>query len=207
VVWGDPNDTASAHHSASQAFHRGACGVPIPVCRVASTEFEPVQSAVTAARHWVADHLERWELQELTGTATLLSSELVTNAVVHATSSSVVSMAVADGILEIGVSDRDPRLPHRAGISGPRSTEVEEPTSPAGGRLGLVLVAELADEWGIARLAEGKQVWFRLNATNWSYRTACRCHTDHIDRVRLESGRYALAIPGPWENPVPPSTG
>jgi hypothetical protein len=67
-----------------------------------------------------------------------------------------------------------------------------------GGR-GLLLVDSLADEWGVIRLVNGKQVWFRISTDDWSYRSGCMCHSDSIDRVRLESGRYALALPGPWD--------
>lgn len=191
--------------SGTQVFTVEHTGKHIRVCRVATGEFEPVPSAVSAARRWIADYLGRWELQELTGTAVLLTSELVTNAVVHATSRPVVSMAVADGILEVGVSDRDPRLPHPAGSGSPGSKTLDGPAFMAGGGRGLFLVDVLADEWGATRLAQGKQVWFRLDATNWSYRTACRCHTASVARVRLESGRYALAISGPWDHPTAPA--
>ena len=62
-------------------------------------------------------------------------------------------------------------------------------------------VNAFADEWGATRLAQGKQVWFRLDATNWSHRIACRWHTASVDHVRLESGCYAQAISGPWDHP------
>ena len=119
--------------SGTQVFTVEHTGKHIRVCRVATGEFEPVPSAVSAARRWIADYLGRWELQELTGTAVLLTSELVTNAVVHATSRPVVSMAVADGILEVGVSDRDPRLPHPAGSGSPGSKTLDGPAFMAGG--------------------------------------------------------------------------
>jgi hypothetical protein len=48
--------------------------------------------------------------------------------------------------------------------------------------------------------ADGKQVWFRLSTEDWSYRSACLCQSDAIGRVRLDSGRYALAIPGQWDD-------
>jgi hypothetical protein len=50
-------------------------------------------------------------------------------------------------------------------------------------------------------LVEGKQVWFRLSAADWSYRSACECHADDVSRTRLESGRYALGMSGPWDAP------
>jgi len=49
-------------------------------------------------------------------------------------------------------------------------------------------------------LAAGKQVWFRLSAGKaWPYRTDCRCGGADLSRVRLESGRHVLVVPGPWD--------
>jgi anti-sigma regulatory factor (Ser/Thr protein kinase) len=80
---------------------------------------------VTAARRWLADCLRRWDLHELVGTAELLVSELVANAVVHA-KSRPISTAVADGVLEVGVSDRDRRRPPSAPTESGRSTTPED---------------------------------------------------------------------------------
>jgi anti-sigma regulatory factor (Ser/Thr protein kinase) len=169
------------------------------VCRVAASEFERSSTAPGATRRWLTDCLSRWELDDLAPTAILLASELVTNAVVHGTGNPLVSAAVAEGSLEVGVTDRDPYFPALAANDG-ASSQVDVSTAvPAMGGRGLVLVRALADEWGVAALSGGKQVWFRLNAVDWSYRTACRCHADDVSRVRLESGRYALDISGPWD--------
>jgi anti-sigma regulatory factor (Ser/Thr protein kinase) len=169
------------------------------VCRVAVREFEPDLSSAGAARLWVADHLRRWELSELVGTATLLVNELVSNAVLHAASGPQVVLVVADGVVEVGVGDHEARLPpdFRAGRGGLDDAAKEALMAETG--RGLRLVDALADEWGVAQLTAGKQIWFRLTAGTWSHRSACRCHSDDIDRVRLASGRYALAMPGPWD--------
>jgi anti-sigma regulatory factor (Ser/Thr protein kinase) len=170
------------------------------MCRVASTRFGPTLEAPRLARDFVAGLLDRWELSELADNATLLTSELVTNAVVHAGEAPSLVVAVADGSLEIGVSDLDPRVPRRAGS--------HDFVLPADGNLmlvreggrGIPLVDHLADEWGVAADEPGKQVWFRLEAADWSYRTVCQCYSDSVDRVRLQSGRFALAIPGAWDS-------
>ena len=173
------------------------------MCRVAAAEFDPLLSSAALARRWVAERLERWELpQLLVEAATLLTSELVANAIVHTSSRPAVLVAMADGLLEVGVSDREPALPRRPADRILGEVTVDQQALMAEGGRGLLLVDALADEWGATSLTEGKQVWFRLSATDWPYRSACRCHRDHIDRVRLESGRYALAIAGPWDHPA-----
>jgi anti-sigma regulatory factor (Ser/Thr protein kinase) len=171
------------------------------VCRVACAEFDAIFSAPAKARRFVSERLQRWELGELVDTATLLTSELVSNAVMHANTGPSVVVAVADGVLEVGVSDHNPDLPPRPPpLAAPFGLDSEAVRVPKGGR-GILLVDLLADQWGATPVGDGKQVWYQLQATEWSYRTACICHADHLDRVRLQSGRWALGMPGPWDNP------
>jgi anti-sigma regulatory factor (Ser/Thr protein kinase) len=89
--------------------------------------------------------------------AVLLTSELVTNAVVHSKSGlpgGTVELAVSTraGILLISVTDNgsDARLP-AAG---------NDPGGEHGN--GLLLVESLADDWGYVSLADRTVVWFRL---------------------------------------------
>ena len=88
-------------------------------------------------------------------TALLLTSELVTNVVVHTASDGVDVQAHCDGArLRISVHDgaMTPLMPVRSGG--------EEP--PAGGGRGLWLVEALAARWGCEPLADGKRVWFEV---------------------------------------------
>lgn len=170
------------------------------MCRVVSRELASATSAAGDARRFVAETLLRWELDALVGDALLLVSELVTNAVLHARTAVTVTVAVADGVAEIGVADRSPALPRQRGRSAERLPRPGA-GSPAGGR-GLYLVDQVAQEWGIASGPDGKQVWFRLDVgPDWPHRTGCPCGGADLDRVRLESGRYAVAAPGPWDVP------
>jgi anti-sigma regulatory factor (Ser/Thr protein kinase) len=147
-------------------------------------------SAVAEARAFVGDALRRWELESLAADAVLLTSELVTNSVLHADSDVTVTVAVADGKAEVGIADGSDILPRQ------RTGHVRS----EGGR-GLRLVEMVAAEWGVAALPAGKQVWFRLDVgTDWPHRTDCPCGGEDLDRVRLESGRYAIATPGPWDD-------
>ena len=159
------------------------------MCRVASTELEGSVAAVAQARAFVAAALRRWDLADLVVDAELLTSELVTNAVLHARSKVTVTVAVAEGTTEIGVADRSLEAP-----------EPRVPEDAAEGGRGLRLVDQVAQEWGVADLSAGKQVWFRLDVgPTWAHRTSCPCAGDELSRVRLDSGRYAVAQPGPWD--------
>lgn len=170
------------------------------MCRVANAEFGAGTSSSASARHLVSDLLDRWELPSLIEDAELLTGELVNNAVGHASTDLALVVAVAEGILEIGVTDSHPQSisfvqPKREDMA----VAAREEVLAEGGR-GLLLVGLLADEWGVVGLPQGKQVWFRLSTSDWSYNSACPCHGDDLGRVRLESGRYALAVGGPWDS-------
>ena len=159
------------------------------MCRVVSRELPPAPSAVAEARTFVANALRRWELESLVSDAALLTSELVTNSLLHARTEVTVTLAVADGVAEVGVADRSasPPQPRPLGATG------------EGGR-GLQIVEQIAQEWGVVPTSRGKQVWFRLDVgSDWPHRTDCPCNGEGLDRVRLETGRYAVAAPGPWD--------
>lgn len=96
-------------------------------------------------------------MPELADTAELLSSELVTNALLHTGQGAVFDAALtADLRLRIEVQDGAARLPGRR-----RDPEAEYATS---GR-GLVLVEALADSWGVQLRGDGKVTWFELAST------------------------------------------
>jgi anti-sigma regulatory factor (Ser/Thr protein kinase) len=160
------------------------------MCRVVSRELSLGAAAVAQARTLVSTALRRWELESLVPDAELLTSELVTNSVLHARSDVTVTVAVAEGVAEVGVTDRSETLPR------PRPVEAAD----EGGR-GLSLVALVAQEWGVVPLDDGKQVWFQLDVgTDWPHLTDCPCGGQDLDRVRLGNGRFAFAAPGPWDD-------
>jgi anti-sigma regulatory factor (Ser/Thr protein kinase) len=92
---------------------------------------------------------------EVCETATLLASELATNAVVHATSAFTVTVLYPTpaGRVRIEVVDGNPA--HPMPLRPP-------PTAPRG--RGLLLVDSLSDEWGFQECAghDGKTIWFEL---------------------------------------------
>lgn len=83
--------------------------------------------------------------------ATLLASELVTNAVVHGSAPIDIDVGTVDGGVRVSVGDRSPRVP-----SARAASEDEEH-----GR-GLLLVGALSDRWGVDAQPPGKRVWFEL---------------------------------------------
>ncbi len=133
---------------------------------VASAAYQPEPTAAAAARRFVRDILQQWVVSgptagqhRLVDDAVLLTSELVTNAVVHAGTPVQVTCKLAGGEVEVVVSDAYPArlVPEPAG--GERSAA--ERTS---GR-GLLLPAALASAWGVSYGRTAKAVWFRLGLT------------------------------------------
>ncbi|MFF5708133.1 ATP-binding protein [Streptomyces sp. NPDC012756] len=107
-----------------------------------------------AARRLVRTALTVWGLDSLAADATLVITELVSNAVDHGRLPSIrviVSRPSANGV-RVGVVDRSRTVPTpRADSDGDRLR----------GR-GLVLVEALTEEWGTELYRWGKQVWAEL---------------------------------------------
>src|SRR4051794_1400210 len=104
---------------------------------MAEQAFPAHAEAVATARRWVKELLERWALPvPTTEDAALLTSELATNAVIHAHSPFDVSVRQERAVVRVSVADDVHRLPVLR----------ENPTG-IGGR-GLRLVQALASDWG-----------------------------------------------------------
>jgi GAF domain-containing protein/anti-sigma regulatory factor (Ser/Thr protein kinase) len=111
---------------------------------------DPVVESTTRARHWVSARLHELP-PEVSECAALLTSELVTNAVLHAaTPLSVTLHHLADRI-RVDVADGNRTVP----------TVKEYGPDAATGR-GLTLFNTLASDWGVHPMPEGKIVWFEL---------------------------------------------
>ena len=106
-----------------------------------------------AARRFMTETLEVWDIGDLLDNVNLLVTELVTNAVVHAESDAEVAVVLTATRLRVEVADRGDGLPV------PRDAE-DYATS---GR-GMALVDALAAGWGIdPRPDGGKVIWFELD--------------------------------------------
>jgi len=114
---------------------------------------EPASAAV--ARRFVRDLLDAWGAAEFEDAAVLLTSELVTNALLHARSAPELNVRLADGRLRIGVSDRTTVVPVRKRYGKEAAT----------GR-GLLLVESMASAWGTEPSVDGKEVWFELSSVD-----------------------------------------
>ncbi len=101
----------------------------------------------------MAATLDTWDCDGLRDVATLLVSELVANAVLHAGGSGVRVLVRHTGSrVRVEVWDGDARPPVRKHYSSTATT----------GR-GLMLVDQLATQWGVSRRDDGKRVWFELD--------------------------------------------
>lgn len=110
--------------------------------------------AVPESRRAVRELLTHWGTPEQSAVAELLTSELVTNALVHTDDGAVLTATVGPRGLRVEVRDFVSREPR------PRRPCTDDGTH---GR-GLVLVEALADEWGVSTHGTGKSVWFELGA-------------------------------------------
>jgi sigma-B regulation protein RsbU (phosphoserine phosphatase) len=113
-----------------------------------------------AARALVRSVLEEAGLDPLLNEALLLTTELSTNAVVHANTELDIEVR-ADGTgLTVTVTDFAPGPVEQLAI-GPRNESVDIGEVAERGR-GLLLVDHFASRWGTVHEGTGKGVWFRL---------------------------------------------
>jgi anti-sigma regulatory factor (Ser/Thr protein kinase) len=140
--------------------------------------------AAGLARQEVRDALTSWGLEWLEDTAVLLTSELVSNAILHACNgSSELELRVADtgAWLRIEVADDDPHPPQ------PRlPAELDE------SGFGLVLVEALATKWGVGQATAGKTVWIELDTGRADHcdsplpRDPAAAHRDDAEQLRSQ---------------------
>ncbi|MFJ4849798.1 SpoIIE family protein phosphatase [Streptomyces sp. NPDC088733] len=123
----------------------------------AAATFEPVGRSVATARAFVRDTLQGWGFAEVVDDAVVLTSELVTNAVVHAGTAADVQCLRYESAVRIEVADRYPEreLPLH---------DAKKQIHPdhEGGR-GLLLCSALAARWGVEYTPANKHVWFHLD--------------------------------------------
>jgi hypothetical protein len=153
------------------------------VPRQAALALDPDPRTPGRARRFVVETVRGWGYRDRLDTLELLTSELVTNGVLHARTPLDVLLEIDDDCVTVLVRDRDPRPPvhrgHRAdlladidrliagGTVGPAADERHGlmnagPAGSIGAGRGLLLVEALADAWGVSMEPPGKSVWFRL---------------------------------------------
>lgn len=115
--------------------------------------FDVSSHAPGTARAHVRRVCDRWTVdREVCEAAEIVVTELVTNAVEHATSRSVVEVERRTGSFRMTVRDYDTSTLPEA---------VLPPPSSARGR-GLGMVAAVSREWGVHHHSDGKTVWAEM---------------------------------------------
>jgi len=99
----------------------------------------------------VAEHLRTWHLESAIDDATLLVSELVTNAILHARTPIDLVVRKVKTSVRVEVFDEG------SGVAQP----VYPDLNAAAGR-GLGLVQAVATRWGVDDAEVGKTVWFEI---------------------------------------------
>ncbi|WP_329581524.1 SpoIIE family protein phosphatase [Streptomyces sp. NBC_01361] len=163
-------------------------GSSVITARAAAT-FDPVGRSVATARAFVRDTLQGWGFPDIIDDAVVLTSELVTNAVVHAgTSAEVLCLRTDDGV-RIEVADRYPEreIPLQQSAINMGSPDRE------GGR-GLQLCAALATRWGVDYTPTHKLVWFQLALPQRSVGTRTAGPALPTDLLPLADGRVRVAV-------------
>ena len=117
----------------------------VACCRSDATILRGLRDLVTATLK-----LHGWEPERI-AEAQVLVSELATNAVLHA-GTELEFRLVVDDVARMSVTDRRPeRQPHV------RQHDLDRP-----GGLGLRIVSELAQDWGVHSSDSSKTVWCEL---------------------------------------------
>jgi anti-sigma regulatory factor (Ser/Thr protein kinase) len=111
---------------------------------------------VADARHFVGARLVNWGLERVSETAVLLTSEVVSNAILHAGphrsgAGLTVHLYGDSAMVRVEVADWSTNVPVLGDIA----------VGGLSGR-GLVLLDALASSWGSTPNREGKSVWFEI---------------------------------------------
>lgn len=116
-----------------------------------SIRLSPHPTSARAAREFVAGLLQSWDRADQTEAAVLLTSELVTNAIVHARSQIDLTVRLTGATLRVAVLDESAEQPR-----------LRQRRDDLGSGRGLGLVEALAVSWGVTPGGRGKTVWFEL---------------------------------------------
>ena len=112
----------------------------------------PEARSSSLSRRFVQGALARWQLESLADVAVLLTSELVTNAIVHAQTE-----------VEVTITRDDPRTVTVAVTDSSRSQpRLHRHTDDSATGRGLGILDALANSWRVVSGARGKTVSFTL---------------------------------------------
>jgi hypothetical protein len=122
----------------------------IPSASVANWIMRPHAQAARHVRGLIANTLTGWGLEDQIDAASLLATELVTNAIRYTTRPITMRLLRTETLL-CEVTDDDPHLP-----------VLREPGDEDESGRGIYLVDKLSSRWGASHTAAGKAVWFEL---------------------------------------------
>ena len=146
----------------------------------------PRAASAAAARRLVAEAVAGTPYEDLTHSAEVAVSELVTNALVHAGTEIEVQVSIDPRGVLVEVHDGNPQAPMRRSHSRQSGT----------GR-GLHLVDGMVDEWGIAHRDRGKVVWFRIGQPE--ARPAPDRPVPAAEAVQVQLHDFPLLIHAAWQ--------
>jgi serine phosphatase RsbU (regulator of sigma subunit)/anti-sigma regulatory factor (Ser/Thr protein kinase) len=144
-------DQGSDDDMALLLLRRDFDGSPIPARRLRHHIGPGDPKALATARTMIHQALDTWELPERADDTVLAADELITNALVHTDGGAVLNVRLLPGAtarLRVEV--------HDLGGNWPRRREAGD--GEVSGR-GLLLVSQLADDWGVEPHGGGKVVW------------------------------------------------
>jgi len=111
-------------------------------------------NSIPAARAFLTRLLDGWGIQDrVIDDASLLASELMSNAVTHGAGVVDLKVEVEDGLLHVGVHDSSDAAP-----------VIKEAGPDSSGGRGMWIVQSIAHDWGSDPSGDepGKTVWFEL---------------------------------------------
>ncbi len=151
---------AEAVHRVRALTDHAPAEIATRATRSASVRLAGDPRAAKAGRGFLREVLQEWSIDGAPAeTAELCLSELVTNAVIHAGTSSELTITLAGAALTVVVSD----LGGSAGpdeVAAPHLSDDDDPLRVFG--RGLVLVDALADSWGSEADVTGTTSWFTV---------------------------------------------
>ena len=147
-----PNGVARCRRALSSGLALAGDGhaLDVPVTRI-SLASRP--TSAREARDRLTSFLGSWGDEEARDNATLLLSEVITNAVRHARGGTIlITLTLSQGRLVAQVQDESASVPVRRGTAG------------EGGGWGLELIDQLSNRWGVDQHpGDGKTVWFEID--------------------------------------------
>jgi anti-sigma regulatory factor (Ser/Thr protein kinase) len=118
----------------------------------ASADLPGVLGSPRLARSFISQTLTEWHCDHVVDAATLLVSELATNAVLHARTDMTVATTLDDHKLRVEVWDHNPLAPF---------VRAHQPQDLTG--RGMAMVEGFASAWGAEVRQDGKCVWFEMD--------------------------------------------